>query len=70
MAGTPVRQRVHWTERVAHAALALVALALLAFLAAPLFTLLLKAVQDDADRFVGASNFISYAQTPDRKSVV
>ena len=60
----PVRQRVHWTERIAHAALALVALALLAFLAAPLFTLLLKAVQDDSDRFVGLANFISYAQTP------
>ena len=60
----PVRQRVHWTERIAHAALALVALALLAFLAAPLLTLLLKAVQDDSDRFVGLANFISYAQTP------
>ena len=60
----PVRQRVHGAERLAHAALALVALALLAFLAAPLFTLLLKAVQDDADRFVGLANFISYAQTP------
>jgi len=61
---TPVRQRVHWTGRVAHGALALVALALLAFLAAPLFTLLLKALQDDRDRFVGLANFISYAQTP------
>ena len=61
---TPVRQRVHWTGRLAHGALALVALALLAFLAAPLFTLLLKALQDDRDRFVGLANFISYAQTP------
>ncbi len=60
----PVRQRVHWTERIAHVALLAVALALLAFLAAPLFTLLLKAVQDDSDRFVGLANFISYARTP------
>jgi iron(III) transport system permease protein len=61
---TPVRQRVPAVERLAHAALLLVALGLLAFLAAPLFTLLLKAVQDDKDRFVGLANFISYAQTP------
>jgi iron(III) transport system permease protein len=60
----PVRQRVHATERLAHAALVAVALGLLAFLAAPLGTLLLKAVQDDADRFVGLANFIAYAQTP------
>jgi iron(III) transport system permease protein len=62
--GAPVHQRVHWTERLAHAALLLVALALLVFLAAPLFTLLQKAVQDDADRYVGLANFVSYAQTP------
>jgi len=61
---TPVRQRVHGAERIAHAALALVALALLAFLAAPLATLLLKALQNEQDRFVGLANFISYAQTP------
>ena len=62
--GTAPRQRVHWTERLAHGALALVALALLAFLAAPLFTLLQKSLQDDAERFVGLSNFIAYARTP------
>ncbi len=61
---TPVRQRVHASERIAHAALAGVALLLLAFLAAPLSTLLIKAVQDSGDRFVGLANFISYAQTP------
>jgi iron(III) transport system permease protein len=61
---TPVRQRVHGAERIAHAALALVALVLLAFLAAPLATLLLKALQNEQDRFVGLANFISYAQTP------
>ena len=61
---TVLHQRVHASERVAHAALVLVALLLLTFLAAPLSTLLIKAVQDDADRFVGVANFVSYAQTP------
>ena len=60
----PVRLRVHWTERIAHAALVLVALALLAFLAAPLLTLLQKALQDDTERYVGLANFVSYARTP------
>ncbi len=59
-----VRQRVPASARVAHAGLVLVALLLLAFLAAPLCTLLIKAVQDDGDRFIGLANFISYAQTP------
>ena len=63
-AGPTVRQRVQGAQHVANAALVLVALALLVFVAAPLFTLLQKAVQDDADRFVGLANFISYAQTP------
>lgn len=60
----PVRQRVHGAERLAHAALLLVALALLALLAAPLATLLVKALQNDADEWVGLANFIRYAQTP------
>ncbi len=60
----PVRQRVHWTERFAHAALAAIALVLLAFLAAPLFAILLKAVEDAQGRFVGLANFVAYAKTP------
>jgi iron(III) transport system permease protein len=59
-----VRQRVHWTERIAHAALSLVALALLAFLAAPLVAILQKSVQDGSGRFVALANFVAYAQTP------
>jgi len=59
-----VRQRVHWTERFAHLALALVALALLAFLAAPLGAILQKAIEDAQGRFVGLANFIAYAKTP------
>ncbi|WP_395701138.1 putative 2-aminoethylphosphonate ABC transporter permease subunit [Aquabacterium sp.] len=60
----PVKQRVHWTERVAHVALALVAIALLAFLAAPLAAILQKSVQDNDGRFVALANFIAYARTP------
>ena len=59
-----VRQRVHASERIAHLALALVALALLVFLAAPLAAILQKAVQDSDGRFVALANFIAYAQTP------
>ncbi|CAD5373457.1 Ferric iron ABC transporter, permease protein [Rubrivivax sp. A210] len=64
LAGAGVRHHVHWTERLAHAALLLVALALLAFLAAPLATILQKSVQDGDGRFVALANFIAYAQTP------
>ena len=60
----PVHQRVHWSERIAHAALALVALALLAFLAAPLASILIEAMRDNAGRFVALANFVSYARTP------
>ncbi len=61
--GAP-RQNVHWTERFAHLGLLLVALVLLAFLAAPLLAILLKAVEDTQGRFVGLANFIAYAKTP------
>ena len=36
----PVRQSAHWSDRVAHGVLLLVALLLLAFLALPLATIL------------------------------
>ena len=65
----PVRQRVHWSERIAHAALAVVALWLLAFLAAPLARILLQAMQGRDDRFVGLANFIAYAQNPSAADV-
>jgi iron(III) transport system permease protein len=64
LSSAPLRQRVHWTERIAHVALAGVALALLAFLAAPLGSILQKSVQDGDGRFVALANFIAYAQTP------
>jgi iron(III) transport system permease protein len=60
----PVRQRVHWSERIAHAVLVAVALALLAFLAAPLGAILQQSLEDAQGRFAGLANFIAYAQTP------
>ena len=63
-AAAPVKQSAHWTDRVAHAALFVVALALVAFLALPLLAILLHAVQGRDDEFVGLANFIEYAQTP------
>ena len=59
-----VHQRVHWSERVAHAALALVVLALLVFLAAPLAAILMQSVEGHDGEFVGLRNFIAYARTP------
>ncbi len=64
MASAPVRQRVPASERIAHAVLLLVALALLAFLAGPLLAILQKSVQDADGRFVFGANFLAYAQTP------
>ena len=49
----PLRQRAHWTDRVAHALLLRSALALVVFLALPLATILAKALQDRAGAFVG-----------------
>jgi iron(III) transport system permease protein len=56
--------RVHWSDRLAHGALVVVALLLLAFLAAPLAAILLKSVQDANDQWVGLKNFADYAQSP------
>ncbi len=60
----PVRQSAHWTDRVAHAGLLLVALALVAFLALPLLTIALQSLQGRQGQFVALANFIEYAKTP------
>ncbi|WP_284620353.1 putative 2-aminoethylphosphonate ABC transporter permease subunit [Aquabacterium humicola] len=60
----PVRLKIHWTERIAHAGMVLVAAVLLAFLASPLGAILMKAIEDTQGRYVGLANFIAYAQTP------
>ncbi len=60
----PVRQRAHWTDRIAHASLLLIVLVLLVFLAAPLFTILVLALQDAGGRFVGVANIVAYIASP------
>ncbi|MCW5650998.1 MAG: putative 2-aminoethylphosphonate ABC transporter permease subunit [Ramlibacter sp.] len=59
-----VKQRTHWTDRCAHAVLALVALALVAFLAFPLLAILQQALLGKQGEFAGLENFIAYARTP------
>jgi iron(III) transport system permease protein len=61
---THVKQSAHWTDRIAHVALLVVALVLAAFLALPLLTILMQAVQGKDGQFVGLANFIDYAQSP------
>jgi iron(III) transport system permease protein len=59
-----LRQRAHWSDRIAHGALLAIALALVAFLALPLATILAKALQDKDGAFVGLANFAGYLKTP------
>ena len=63
----PVKQKVHWTDRIGHAVLVLIALALLAFLAAPLAAILMQSVEGKDGAFVGLANFVAYVQTPTLK---
>lgn len=60
----PVKQSSHWTDRIAHVSLLVVALALVAFLALPLVSILMQAMEGRQQQFVGLSNFIEYARTP------
>ena len=62
-AGT-VRLKSTASDHVASAAIVIVALVLLSFLAAPLGAILLQAVQDSSGRYVALANFIAYARTP------
>jgi len=59
-----LRQRAHWTDRIAHAALLLVVLALVVFLALPLASILVKSLQNGEGAFVGLANFTSYLASP------
>ena len=61
---TALRQRSHWSDRIAHAALLLIVAVLLVFLAAPLGFILLQSLEDKHGAFVGLTNFTSYLQTP------
>ena len=60
----PPKLQQHWVDRIAHGALALIALALIVFLAAPLLAILLQALQGHEGEFVWFANFIEYAKTP------
>ena len=59
-----LRQRTHWADRIGHGALALVAVALIFFLALPLLAILAKAVENGEGDFVGLLNFATYLRTP------
>ena len=59
-----LRQRAHWSDRIAHAALLLIVLALVVFLAAPLVAILVKSLQNADGAFVGLVNFTGYLATP------
>ena len=63
--GSEIRQKAHWSDRLAYAALAVVGLVLIAFLAFPLFAILSQSFQGKNGEPVGLANFIAYARTPD-----
>ena len=62
-----LKQKVHWTDRIGHAVLAAIGVALLVFLAAPLTAILMQSVEGRDGTFVGLDNFIAYVQTPTLK---
>ena len=63
--GAPaLRQRAHWTDRIAHAAMLLIVLALVVFLALPLASILVKSLQNADGELNGLVNFTSYLGTP------
>jgi iron(III) transport system permease protein len=59
-----LRQRVHWPDRVAHLALAVIAATLAAFLAGPLLAVLVQSVEGKDGEFVALDNFVAYFATP------
>ncbi|UUZ78017.1 putative 2-aminoethylphosphonate ABC transporter permease subunit [Polaromonas sp. P1(28)-13] len=59
-----VRQKTHWIDYLAHIALALAAIILIVFLAAPLLAILQQALENKTGQFVWFDNFIDYAKTP------
>jgi iron(III) transport system permease protein len=63
-AAAALRQRAHWSDRIAHGALLVIVLGLLAFLAFPLAAILVKSLQNADGAFVGLVNFTSYVTTP------
>ena len=64
MAALAIRQRAYPRDWAGHAALLVILLALLWFLAAPLAALLIQSLEDRSGAFVGLHNFVAYMQTP------
>src|SRR5438876_11222261 len=58
-----LRQRAHWSDRVAHAALLLLVAVLVVFLAAPLAAILAKSLQTADGAYAGFANFAGYLKT-------
>ena len=63
-ATAPVRQNSYWVDRIAHVLIGVVATVLIAFLAMPLFAILVQALQGRVGEFVWFDNFVAYARTP------
>jgi len=59
-----VKLKQHWVDRLAHLLIGLIALALIAFLAGPLLSILLQALQGHDGEFIWFDNFVEYAKTP------
>jgi iron(III) transport system permease protein len=59
-----VQQDHHWIDRLAHVLLGLVAIILIYFVALPLGSILMQALQSGSGEFVWLANFVAYAQTP------
>jgi iron(III) transport system permease protein len=64
MVAIAIRQRTDPRDRIGHAALLVIFLGLVSFLAAPLAALLIQSVEDRSGAFVGLDNFVAYMQTP------
>ena len=59
-----LHQRAHWTDRIAHASMLLITLALVVFLALPLASILVKSLQNAGGTFIGLGNFTGYLANP------
>src|SRR5512134_1259501 len=64
MVAIAIRQRTDPRDRAGHAALLVIFLGLLSFLAAPLAALLVQSLEDRSGAFVGLDNFVAYMRTP------
>ena len=64
LVGQRVRPLAHWQDRLAQGLLVVVCAVLVIFLLAPLFTILVKSVEDRNGAFVGLLQFREYLATP------